>query len=169
MMFDEHRAKIESLEMELEATRKRHAEETQELMEKVKQREGQINNFKTMILRSGRKDDGLNDSEITDGFTKLKSDIISFCKTHLPAGPKVRSNHGASPDISELLVRAKVADELYWCFFDSVNRLFGYQDCGQVRTTSKSLPDKSPFQYLECHFTERLNGSNGKKGDDDII
>ncbi len=123
---------IESLQTAYKEETRRCDEQARKvttLEHEIAEKDQQIASYKKMIVRSSRREDGLNDSQIVELFVKLKSDIVSFCMKCLPAGVEVSPRfEGASPEIGDLFMRAEVADELYLRFFDPTTALFGHSD-----------------------------------------
>ncbi|KAI3344008.1 hypothetical protein F4824DRAFT_494262 [Ustulina deusta] len=128
----EQNAVIESLQTAYKEETRRCDEQARKvttLEHEIAEKDQQIASYKKMIVRSSRREDGLNDSQIIELFVKLKSDIVSFCMKCLPAGVEVSPRfEGASPEIGDLFMRAEVADELYLRFFDPTTALFGHSD-----------------------------------------
>jgi len=110
--IEKYKRAVESLERQLTDNKKKVA------------------SLQKMILRAGRKEEVPMDNDIQGRFVTLKGDILNLVKNHfgkyvLPRGGYAKS---ASPDISELLIRAKVARQLYLYFFSPTVRLFGVED-----------------------------------------
>lgn len=83
-----------------------------------------------IMLRAGRKEEVPLDSDITGRFLTLKGDILNLVKNHFGVFIQPKGGYGknASPDISELIVRAKFANKLYQAFFSPDVKLFGIED-----------------------------------------
>lgn len=169
----EQNAKMESLQKALEETQRRLEENERNvvtLQDQIAEKDQQVANYKRMIVRSGRREDGLNDAQIIELFVKLKSDIVSFCMKCLPAGIQVRRFKGASPEIGDLFMRAEVANQLYLGFFHPSSALFGHLDTmngdvfrerhGDSGSKRQAEPMASPYQRVERLFISAENKGN---------
>jgi len=89
-----------------------------------------VASLQKMVLRAGRKEDVPMDNDIQERFVTLKGDILNLVKNHFSKFVSPRGGYAksASPDVSELLIRAKVAKQLYLCFFSPTVKLFGVED-----------------------------------------
>lgn len=89
-----------------------------------------VASLQKMMLRAGRKEDVPMDNDIQGRFVTLKGDILNLVKNHFSKSVSPRGGYAksASPDVSELLIRAKVARQLYLCFFSPTVKLFGVDD-----------------------------------------
>jgi hypothetical protein len=89
-----------------------------------------VASLQKMMLRAGRKEDLPMDNDIQGRFVTLKGDILNLVKNHFSTSVSPRDGYpkSASPDLSELLIRAKVARQLYLCFFSPTVKLFGVGD-----------------------------------------
>jgi hypothetical protein len=89
-----------------------------------------VASLQKMMLRAGRKEDVPMDNDIHGRFVTLKGEILNLVKNHFSKFVLPRDGYAksASPDLSELLIRAKVAKQLYQCFFSPTVKLFGVED-----------------------------------------
>jgi hypothetical protein len=89
-----------------------------------------MESLQKMMLLAGRKEDVPMDNDIQRMFVTLKGQILNLVKNHL--GKSVAQTAGwakrASSDVSELVIRAKVARQLYLRFFSPRVKLFGVED-----------------------------------------
>ncbi|KAI1123803.1 hypothetical protein F5Y10DRAFT_285715 [Nemania abortiva] len=162
----EKNTKMDLLQEALEETQRRLKEEERKvvtLQNQIAEKDQQVSNYKRMIVRSGRREDGPNDAQIIELFVKLKSDIVSFCIECLPAGIQVRCRfEGASPEIGDLFMRAEVANQLYLGFFQPSTVLFGHKDAMNNAAFRERQDDGgsngpaefmlSPYQSIERTF-----------------
>ncbi|KAI0539553.1 hypothetical protein GGR58DRAFT_464009 [Xylaria digitata] len=166
----ERNAQIESLETALVDAGKRLDEESHRvatLQDQIIEKDRQIANYKRMIVRSGRREEGPMDAQITELFVKLKSDIVSFCMTCLPGGIRVSRSEGTSPEIGDLLMRAEVANLLFLSFFNSPTALFGHLDTLNDAAFQNRKGDfKSPYQRIERTFNSAKR--DGIMTDDEV-
>ncbi|ETS77352.1 hypothetical protein PFICI_11226 [Pestalotiopsis fici W106-1] len=125
--------------------------EVSSLRELISEKDETTHNLKEMTKQSGQKDCEPSYEDIVNRILELKAAIISFCRKCLPLGVKFQSRKGSSPDMSELLMRSNVAQEIHWVFFHERNQLFGHLDNQQYREESK---DRSSYQKIEGIFTK---------------
>ncbi|TGJ87934.1 hypothetical protein E0Z10_g853 [Xylaria hypoxylon] len=161
------------LEMELEDARKRLEEELRKvatLQNQITEKDHQIANYKKMIVRSGRREDGPNDAQIIALLVKLKSDIVSFCMKCLPAGIRVSRIEGASPEIGDLFMRAEVANQLYLGFFSHTVTPFGHLDAMNDYVFRNRQGDVlSPYQRVEKRFmSAKRDGTMTATAEDEV-
>lgn len=124
----ELKAKVASLNTEMERITNCYDNEIQILNKNIKERDRSISDLRRMIVKSHRRDNVYNDAEIANKFITLRSSILEFCKTHFPEGMKFPRKLNVSPEMSELGMRAEVANWLHWAFFNPSLQLFGYLD-----------------------------------------
>jgi hypothetical protein len=128
--------------------------------------ERKIANLKEKLLvKTGRKDNSLNDSDVANRFITLREDIDTLVRNHLTVVPSdlnyaiSKMGRQVSPDISSLIVRAFVADWLYKCFFNSRIRIFGIEDSWEMfRLSEKKLEESGmagKTQYFPALFPSR--------------
>lgn len=81
---------------------------------------------KMMIKVAGHTDGTPNDTEIQVGFEKLKNDIYQLVMSHFTRNITKFSTK-TSPDIGELINRAKIATYIYDRFFSDQSRVYGVE------------------------------------------
>ncbi|KAF2968059.1 hypothetical protein GQX73_g5511 [Xylaria multiplex] len=155
-IYRERNAHIRALETALEDARKRLGEESRKvttLQDQIIEKDREVANYKRMIVRSGRREEGPNDNQISGLFVRLKSEIVRFSMTCLPGGIRVPHSEGTSPEIGDLLMRAKVANLVFLSFFSPSAGLFGHFDTMNDATLQNSKGNsKSPYQQIERSF-----------------
>lgn len=111
--------------------------------------------LQTKMARAGRREDILPDGVMANDFSRLKSEIFQFVRTHFNStdnAPPVCP--GSSPNIKDLFIQSKVAEALHQEFFPPNALLFGYQD--------DHLP--SLFGYIEMTLRDLRSDGNSSLG-----
>ena len=91
-----------------------------------------------MVL-AGRQEAKPMDNDIISKFVTLKSDILQLFRAHLNTTvlPKGIRSENAAPELSELVLRSKIANHLWEYFFAPQNLLFGLDDSLENDTLEK--------------------------------
>lgn len=148
--LDAQREKLRSYEAEIktlkesletktelwEGARKQNVDLTKQLSEQTIK----VTNLQKMMTRAGRNGNVSTDSYISDQFLQVKNDILRMVRDHLSFSGKPYT--GASLEVSELWVRAKVALALYVKFFSRDAKPFGYEDELLIKNPMRMFEEK---------------------------
>lgn len=162
-LYEEKRvlkARVEDLNIALEENTKRYDNEIHRFKKMVKEKDQSISNLNTMILKLHRRDFVHTDAEIANKFIKLRSSILEFCKTHLPGGIKFPRELNVLPEMSGLAMRAEVAYQLYFAFFNPSLQLFGHLDDSYSARASKGrggIGLSVGYRVIENHIMTSSN------------
>jgi len=127
---DENIEELQKKRVEQDKEIEKYKQAKESLERELADKKTKVASLQKMMLRAGRKEDVPMDNDIQGRFVTLKGEILNLVKNHfsksvLPRGGYPKS---ASPDVQELLIRAKVAKHLYECFFSPTVKLFGVED-----------------------------------------